>query len=69
MYSEQKGTELVLFFIDTKMEKNMTVNKTNVQSTLKWGQAGVSLTMAILTIFNLVTEARNGNAIEDKRKR
>lgn len=47
----------------------MTINKTNVESTLKWGQAGVSLTLAIMTIFNLVTEARNGNAIEDKRKR
>lgn len=47
----------------------MTINKTNVESTLKWGQAGVSLTMAILTIFNLVTESRNGNTIEDKRKR
>ena len=47
----------------------MTIKATNVQSTLKWGQAGMSLTMAILTIFNLVTEARNGNTIEDKRKR
>lgn len=47
----------------------MTINTTNVQSTLKWGHAGVSLTMAILTIINLVTEARNGNTIEDKRKR
>ena len=47
----------------------MTINRTNVESTLKWGQAGVSLTMAILTIYNLVTEARNGNALDDKRKR
>ena len=58
-----------LFFLKTKMENKMAIKATNVQSTLKWGQAGMSLTMAILTIFNLVTEARNGNAIEDKRKR
>ena len=44
----------------------MTINLETAEKAAKWGSAGFSLVMAVLSIVNLTMQARNGKTAEEK---
>ncbi len=46
----------------------MTINLETAERAAKWGSAGFSLVLAVLSIVNLTMQARNGKTEEEPSK-
>ena len=46
----------------------MTINMETAEKAARWGSAGFSLVMAVLSLVNMTVEARNGKPASDKTK-
>ncbi len=46
----------------------MTINLETAERAAKWGSAGFSLVLAVLSIVNLTMQARNGKPAEEPSK-
>jgi len=58
----------LIFPQSTLKELTMTINLETAEKAARWGSAGFSLVMAVLSLVNLTIEARNGKPASEPTK-